>query len=200
MSTVGPEITNILSEAENQLRRAISDAAARGDYSGVDTARQIAVEIREIKERLGIGSPIPSSMSKKEQATAKNRGESKSRRTARENYPQFVVEGDTLTKIGWSKKQRKEYTHKVTRPIFEQTLQAMVALATGKAGPFMAEQIIEKLNKSGGDFAPSYQVYIVIAFLKKAHCIRQEGRDGYSVFPELVAKASKAWDEARETS
>jgi len=200
MNAMGPEIAVILSEAENQLRRLIAEAAATGDYSGVDMARRIAVEVQEIRERLNGVDSVPSSATKPEQTSARNESEDKGRKSKGGGYPKFTAENDTLTKIGWSKKEKKEYAHRVSRAIFEQTLQAMVSLANGKAGPFTADQIIERLNKSGGDFTPSYQVYIVIAFLRKARCIRQEGRDGYSIFPELVTRANKAWAEACKTS
>lgn len=200
MDTTRPKVMNILSEAESQLRQAIADAAARGDYSGVDMARHVAVEVQEIRERLSSAAPPISSATRAERITAKRQSEDKVRKGRGGGYPKFVVENDTLTKIGWSKKEKKEYTHRVSRAIFEETLQAMAALSNGKAGPFTAEQIIEKVNKAGGDFTPSYQVYIVIAFLRKARCIRQEGRDGYSIFPELTTRGSRAWDEACMTS
>jgi hypothetical protein len=200
MDTARSQITTILSEAENQLRRVIGEAAARGDYSGVDVARHIAVEVQEIRERLNIVVPAASSTTKMDRASTKNESEDKGRRSKGVGYPKFMVEKDTLTKVGWSKKEKKEYTHRVSRAVFEQTLQTMMSLSNGKAGPFTADQIIEKMNKSGVDFTPSYQVYIVIAFLRKAHCIRQEGRDGYSILPELATKGNKAWDEACKVS
>jgi len=199
MNTTGSKITTILSEAESQLRRVIAEAAAQGDYSGVDMSRHVAVEVREIRERMNASVPVASPATKVEQTPIDNHGEDKRRKNKGEEYPKFVVENGTLTKIGWSKKERKEYTHKVSRDVFEQTLKVLSSLSNGKAGPFTAEQIIERLNKSGSDFTPSYQIYIVIAFLRKARCIRQEGRDGYSVFPELAATANRIWDEARGT-
>jgi hypothetical protein len=100
-----------------------------------------------------------------------------------------------LIRIGWSKKQRREYTHKTPRSIFDTTIKAMAALAQSGAGPFTAEQLIDQINTMEPEAIPSYQVYGVIGMLRGTNCIKQIGREGYDIPPELVEKANRKWSE-----
>lgn len=195
MGTTADKIGGILSQAESDLRRIIAEAAGEGDYRGVDMARQVAVSIQEIRdtvtERTSEGSPVMSSDAPSDKP--KRKRTVSAGKSSRALYPRFAVNGDVLTKIGWSKRQKKEYTHRAPRTVFDRTVQAMVSLANGQAGPFTAEQIIDRVNKSEDEFVPSYQIYIVIALLRKNHCIRQQGRDGYVIPPDISTKAKEAW-------
>lgn len=197
MKTTTEQIATVLSNAESELRNLIAKAATEGDYRGVDAARQVAVTVQEIRERLGGSAPQASRFLASEAPSSGSQQGAKGtyRKTSRGGYPKFIVDRETLTKIGWSKKQKKEYSHRVPRSVFDRTVQTMNALGNGKAGPFMAEQIIEKTNESEEEFVPSYQVYIVIAFLRNARCIKQHGRDGYTIPSDISIKAKDAWNE-----
>lgn len=196
------KISNILAETEEQLRNLIAEAAVSADYRGVDAARQAAVGIRELRERFSANpgnKPLASESRPRNSKSGSRRGRSASR-AGRKTYPRFIVEKDTLTKIGWSKKHKREYAHRVAVGVFDRTVRTMVTLANEKTGPFLAEDIIVKVNESDEDKIPSYQVYIVIAFLRAGGCIRQQGRDGYAIDRELPAKARGAWAESQKNS
>jgi hypothetical protein len=202
MQPIVDRIQSILGETETQLRNLIAEAAVSADYRGVDAGRQAAVGIRELRERFGENPTKKVVVSESDPRTAESppRRARSAARATRKAYPRFTVEDDTLTKIGWSKKHKREYAHRVVLGTFDRTVSAMATLANGKTGPFLAEDIIGKVNESDEDQVPSYQVYIVIAFLRASGCIRQHGRDGYDVHRELVASARGAWEKSRHNS
>jgi len=195
MSETSEKIETILSQTEGQLRDIIAEAAKQGDYRGVDAARHIAVSIQEIKGMVNERHSVPTKSDRigmPSNAVQKKR-KSVSKKSRSAGYPRFRISENVLTKIGWSKRQKSEYTHKVSRSIFDRTLKSMVTLTNGRTGPFTAEQIINVVNKSEEEFIPSYQVYIVIAFLRSTGCIQQQGRDGYHIPIEVESKAEEAW-------
>lgn len=185
------KIIGILTKAESELREQIIEAAKAGDYRSVDSARAVAVGIRSL--RSGIVNSSSKAQTKGTVAIPQRRKKSSSRKCGKSGYPKFDVKNGTLIRIGWSKKQHREYMHKVPRLVFDQTVKAMVALAQSGVGPFMAEQIIEQLSHFVSETIPSYQVYVVIGMLRKTSCIKQVGREGYDIPTDLAAKAENAW-------
>jgi len=189
-------IRAILSKAEGELRSLIVGTARNGDYRGVDMARSAAVAIRQILDKVGSegisreGEKQPSVPRKKAGGVRKT----PSMRRRRKGYPKFYVNSDILTKVGWSKKQKKEYTHKVPRSVFSRVTEAMTMLSSSRVGPFCAEEIIDKVNDANGEGIPSYQVYVVLAFLRDRGCVSQRGREGYELAADVRQRAWETWE------
>ncbi len=183
------EITGLLGRTEGQLRQMIADAAKAGDYRTVDLAKTAAVGIQNLQT--GISNPGAKLQPKP--ASSVGKAKTTSRRGGKGRYPKFDVKKNTLNRIGWSKKERREYTHKTPRTAFDRTVKVMAALAQNGAGPFTAEQIIEQLNHMGSETIPSYQVYVVIGFLRARKCIVQVGREGYDIPVDVYGKAEAVW-------
>lgn len=187
------EITGLLRRTEAELRQIIADAAKAGDYRTVDLAKTAAVGIQSLQSRItNPGVKVLQTKASKSEAKAKVK--SMSRRGRKSRYPRFQVKKDALIRIGWSKKERREYTHKAPKAVYDQTVRAMGDLARSAAGPFMAEQIIEHLNQIGPESIPSYQVYVVIGLLRETSCIKQRGREGYDVPTDIVPRAEREWE------
>lgn len=192
MENLKEKLEAVLTKAENELQEVIVEAAKAGDYRGVDVARTIAVSIRELNAK--ISESYLQGKSSKTQTNAEVKVSPRERRLtlkrkARSVYPRFETRNDSIVKIGWSKKQRREYSHKVPSDVFEKTVKAMSVLAASSAGPFMAEQIIDKVNNTEIEAIPAYQVYVVIAMLRKTKCIMQIGREGYKISTDIMEKA-----------
>jgi len=185
------QIIEILNKTENDLQKVIVEAAQARDYRSVDIARASAVSIQNLRTQ------ISNSACKVEQRSAKSasgvRRKALSRKGNKSGYPKFRVMNDTLLRIGWSKKQRREYVHKAPKFVFDKTTKAMATLAQNGAGPFMAEQIIEQISSMESDTIPSYQVYVVIGLLRKTNCIKQVGREGYDIQQDILEKARDVW-------
>lgn len=187
------KIIEILNKTESEIQEVIIEAAQAGDYRSVDMARATAVNIKNLRTQIS----NPSSKAEIRPAKSGTRIEKKvsTKKRKKSDYPKFKVKNETLIRIGWSKTQRREYTHKAQRFVFEKTVQAMVALSQSGAGPFTAEQIIEHIDSIESEAIPSYKIYVVIGLLKQTNCIKQVGRDGYIIPQDLVKKADEKWVE-----
>jgi hypothetical protein len=192
MRNMTEKIEAVLTKAENELQEIIVEAAKAGDYRGVDAGRAAAVEICNLKAR--ILKPSSKSDLKSESNVSRDKKKVATKRHSRGKYPKFEVKNDTLVRIGWSKKERREYTHKVPKRVFYETVEVMSRLAQGGTGPFLAENIIEQVNNAKSETIPSYQIYVVIGFLRKLNCIKQIGREGYDIPTDLSTRAKKECD------
>jgi len=190
-------ISQILADAEKELRQVIADAAQQGEYRTVDAARLVAVSISETKTRFSDRALHPrtkDSNPAKQLKKSASRSKPTSSKTKRTAYPKFEIRSGSLVKIGWSKKQKKEYSHKVPHSVFQSTVDAMANLSATGTGPFLAEQLLARINETESDLIPSYQVYVVIAFLREKKCLKQQGREGYSIPPDVQEQAKKIWE------
>jgi len=193
MSDKTEQIIEILNKAENELQQVIVQSAERRDYRSVEIARSAAVGVQSI--RLQVLNPTGRSEVKAGKAERRTKRQASMRSRRRKGYPKFQVKGQTLVRIGWSKKQHAEYTHKTPKSVFEVTIRAMAGLAQSGAGPFAAEQLIEKIDIMESEAIPSYQVYSVIGLLRVTKCIKQIGREGYNIPVEVVEKAKEKWSD-----
>lgn len=186
-SNVVDEILNYLSKAENGLREVIALAAGAGDYRGVDIAKNVAVQLSDIMQRLKTPTTNRSiELPKNEHALKREESKTSNRK---KDYPKFEVRNGSISRIGWSKKERCEYIHKVPVVVFERTVETMDSLSKGSAGPFTAEEIIKKANEMQAEPVPSYQVYVVLGLLRENDCIKQIGREGYVIPRDISEKA-----------
>jgi len=187
------KIIEILTKTESDIQEVIIEAAQAGDYRSVDIARATAVNIKNLRTQ--IMNPVSKTKIKSSQNKPHSERKASKRKRKKSEYPKFKITNETLIRIGWSKKQRREYTHKTPRLVFDKTIKAMALLAQSEAGPFLAENIIEQANSNESEEIPSYQVYVVIGLLKQTNCIKQVGRDGYDIPTELLEKAEEKWIE-----
>jgi len=188
------KVLDILEKAEENLREAIAEAARAGDYRAVDVGRSVAVDIKELCERVSRDGKMPSTpIAEKAEGVSKRRRKKTYKRSKPAGLPRFEVRNGSLIKIGWSRKQQCEYSHKVPRSAFDAILGTMAGLAKGGNGPFTAETVIEKLNTTTGDMMPAYQVYVVVAALRAWDLITQVGREGYNIRPDISGKAGQVW-------
>src|SRR5438132_2134720 len=120
----------LLEECEQGLRKLVAEAAGEGDYPSVvriaDLAKAVSALTAEGRSALA-PSAAPSSgiaratsvpeignVNHTASVDAASSGGRKPRRSA-DAYPKFFRRGDELVKVGWSKKDRKEYNHRAPR-------------------------------------------------------------------------------------
>lgn len=185
------EILNHLTKAESGLRETIAQAAATGDYRGVDIARSVAVQLSEIMQRVkspatSVGFAESGKLSKEEQG---RKQENTKQSIRKKDYPKFEMRNGLISRIGWSKKEKCEYTHKVPITIFERTVETMDSLSKSSAGPFTAEEIMNKASEMQTEPIPAYQVYTVLSLLREKSSIKQIGREGYYIPHDISEKA-----------
>ena len=201
MNCLSLRIESILTRAEEELRELIGEAGLGGDYEAVGLSRDAAVQIREIRDSLCDSKSVgdiggaqlepefrPSS-ARSQRSTKKRR-----KRTGGNSgeYPKFFTRNGTLCKVGWSKKAKKEYLHKVPKDAFDRTVTAITSLSESSKNPFTAEQVVER-TEQGGCEVPAYQVYVILALLREKKALHREGREGYIAGGDLGTAAAAAW-------
>ena len=196
-------VLGILSATETALLEIVSRAAESGDYSGIDLARSTAEEIKGIRSRFmgdgdgkelvfgASGRGLPRRRKRNEAVAAANRDKS--------SYPRFKITASTLTKIGWSKKRNREYEHKISRETFEAVVAALLASRKRTHGPISTELVHECLA-SDGRVRPTYQTYLVLAFLRSKNVIQLIARGDYAVPNDVDQKANSEWLSAERGS
>lgn len=168
------------SDAETQVKALIAEAAMAGDYGTLDRLVVAAKAIGEALKALGDDSISPTApTSESTMSVAKSSAEVEKRkpRKKRKQYPKFVRSGNDLVKIGWSKKEKKEYQHKSPRSV----LNALSGvLASGPADGTTTEQLLATTATDGRQI-PSYQIYLCIAWLRHSGVIESIGRKSYRI-------------------
>lgn len=192
-------IKTILNQAEMELQEVIAIAAKDGDYKAIDLARRYAVQLHEMQAALNNSSPpaITNTNTQEEplrtNVQSRNLSAGTKKKGKKSQYPKFEIEHNSLTRIGWSKKGKKEYSHKASKNIYDLTVAAMEKLSKASAGPFMAEDIIAKVNEVADQAIPAYQIYVVIGYLKDQDCVKQIGREGYNIPTNILQLATSIW-------
>ena len=131
-------VRDILLDADRRLRQAIAEAATDGDLDAVDLARNAAGRLRQMINGLEenaqptVGNTAGRSVTTKSAKTSKP-GRSK-RTKHKTDYPKYQVQGNYLSRIGWSKKERKPYEHKVARDVFNETALMPMIVRFSKTG------------------------------------------------------------------
>lgn len=193
------KIIDVLNRTELELQEVIASAAKGGDYKLIDLARRYAVQIHEMQTALNNSTNNPVSKAElkedapKVQMQASDISTSKKKKKKKSHYPKYEIEHNSLSRIGWSKKGKKEYSHKASKSIYSLTVAAMEKLSKASAGPFMAEDIIAKVNDTADQPIPAYQIYVVIGYLKDRECIQQIGREGYNIPTDIKEQSNSMW-------
>jgi hypothetical protein len=195
----------VVLSAEKRLRDLVGVAASEGDYDLAQSVAGWAKLLGEIVADSPIGarnssvgaSAIPS---KPDADQARRPSPNRpSRRPSKKDYPRFFRSGDQLVKIGWSKKDRREYAHRAPRSVVD-----ALATAVGQHGSngklFTSEDVLPLNDPGSGEEAPSYQVYVGLAWLKQEGLIDQQGRSGYrsKARGRLADAISNAWEKLGE--
>lgn len=214
------EATAVLRNAEQKLRTILVHAVEVGDY---DHLSRIAEWAKLLGATLGSGQPLPAPAAvqlESDRSLPPNKGahewataaavsapaavtrharagrHKKARRgkATKEVYPQFVREGDSLVKIGWSKSEGKTYEHKAPKSVLRALLQALGRVGAG--GERFTVEALLPLKDSGSDI-PDYQTYLVLAWLRSIGLVIQHGRQGYSlpVDTSLERETERHWGE-----
>jgi hypothetical protein len=188
------KIDEILQNCETAVREIIAAAAQDGDYDTVGKGREVALRVSAL--RSGHGSSVHEQMRwHPSQIAGPLSGSGRGSRGSRSlEYPRFELVDDNLFRYGWSKREKREYSHKAPKSAFDRVVMAMTKIASANKGPHTAEAIIEEANEGSDDPVPNYQVYAVLGFLKAANAIEQQGREGYLVPDGFESRAQECWN------
>ena len=187
------KIEELLKNCEAGVRNIIAAAAQDGDYDTVGRGREVALKLRGLWSG-GHDGTIEQQSWHTAQLARSSWGVAKGHRGSRSpGYPRFELIDDNLIRYGWSKREKREYNHKVPKPVFERVVTAMSKIRSFNKGPHTAEAIIEQANEGADEPVPNYQVYAVLGFLKAENAIEQQGREGYLIPDNFDARAQESW-------
>lgn len=174
----------VLEDAEAQLRVLIDDSLAAQRYEDVASIAALARQLVSIKIGHDVEMPANSAGDRAD-ALLESKLISSTDSTHKTNgaYPRFEREANRLVKIGWSKKDRRVYEHKTP---FEAVLAVCEALQT-KKGKFVMDEILPLKYGHNWD-VPSYQAYLVLAWLRQLGLVVRNGNDGYTANPAGLSK------------
>jgi hypothetical protein len=209
------EAVGVLRTAEQKLRGLIAQAADKAEY---DHLSQLAEWAKQINALLGepaksaSGAPpshtglvqagnvnnhpakgrngLPSTRS-----LAKGGKKTRGKKKKKPEYPKFIREGETLVKVGWSKREKKPYEHKAPRRVLRAMVRTLVQAGKG-GGRFTTDGFFPLKDTADNSDIPDYQAYLVLAWLRDAGQIVQHGRQGYSLpgGTDLTRESERLWD------
>lgn len=184
------QAVKVLLEAEGRLRSLMSDEIAGRRYAEIPTLAGLADGLAALLGGLDIPPPdeppeqagqtvakTPARKSNPKRGGSAPASTAKSAKKA-SKYPYFEVDEAWIGKVGWSKKNREEYRHYAP-------ISAAIALAehvdrTQEPGRvWTVEDLGDVVDAEAGEAMPSYQLYLVIGWMRSAELLAKQGRSGY---------------------
>ena len=216
----------VLQDAEQRLRELVASGATAGEYDAIqqimDWARILGTMVREAQQiesadvALGnkaaantssgvMGGNAVKQGSDEDRLGQRQINTSYTRRAqrlpAKSEYPKFFKQGDQFVKVGWSRTTKGEYEHKAPRRVVD-ALTTAIAQRSRKGKLFTVEDLLPLKDPQDHSEIPSYQAYVVLAWLKLGGLVKQHGRRGYSVrnSSRLADAAVSSWQQLPEKS
>jgi len=118
----------------------------------------------------------------------------RARRSTADEYPRFERDGDKLVKIGWSKRDDRVYEHRAPREVVDMVAAALSSKIKPKS-MFTMDQVLPITDQAGADI-PSYQAYLVLAWLRSIGAVQRRGKEGYMLASGSVesSKLQRLWN------
>ena len=205
----------VILDAEVSLRDLISTALANQKYGEVKEIAELADRVAQLitsnNIQLSVSipakveepprpdyeltkqEPVPETRKLDLPPVVKARAVKKRVVRRKPGYPKFVRDGDRLVKVGWSKKNKAEYEHRVPRDAVQGFLRHLDHMVE-PAKVFEIESLFP-VRDSSGEEVPGYQIYVIVAWLREAGVIEKKGRDGYLMRDKSVlGETNELWN------
>jgi hypothetical protein len=180
--SIGEEAKKVLQEAENALRDLIARGAKEQRYREIIRVANLADGVARLHRGEASSQTLqPNVSSTSSLLKSKKTGLATARksRSARHGYPRFERDGNRLVKLGWSKKNKKEYEHRVPQEVVISFVRHLGdTVADGKI--FDVESLLPVQDVAGEEI-PAYQVYVTLAWLRTMGVVEKMGKDGYVI-------------------
>ena len=186
-------LRQILDRAEAELADVVAEYTAARQYDHARDALALIESVRELQ------SPDALKVEDRPRATTRRSDRRRPRKpstSARGEYPKFKLERDVLVKIGWSRREKKEYEHRSPISTLDTLAKAITATARidkSGTGRFSTDDLFP-LTDTDGSALPSYQSYLCLAFLRSQNLIERANRSQYvapsvDTLPDAAARA-----------
>lgn len=189
----------IIRDSESSLRELMQKALEQQKYSDVAEIARITDAVSKILAHskaamMSVAEQGTIQFSKPAGALDPKQTKSISTLQKKTSYPKFIKDRERLIKVGWSKKNRREYEHRVPFSTAMYFARYMVeSVEPGKL--FQVDEILPVSDAEGHEI-PSYQVYVTLAWLISTGIVEKKGRDGYFVAPGrlTIQSINDSWD------
>ena len=191
-------IEHVLRRAEDRLAERLKEAVEGRQYAAAAELASVSEKVRDLVQSVGSGersrkqgtgpsgSAEPGARRTAKASASTSPFSSAPERTANRRYPRFVRSEGRLVKVGWSKKDGAEYEHRAS----EVSVWAVVAaLRDLESREFSMDQLMP-VDDGGGTEVPSYQVYLIVAWLRSLGAVRRAGRGGYVAVLDCLSTAA----------
>lgn len=198
--SVQDDIVSVLSQAEVQLASRLQKALEDREYSDVVELASVSQQVHELiqsmhgeewasEPRISVRSESVSHAEAHNSIPRQPKIDVPRRRAT--IYPRFARMGDRLVKIGWSKRDRAEYEHRAEKFAVSAVVSALRRFGSRE----LTIDSLTPVHDKHGTEIPSYQVYLVVAWLRACGAVEKAGRGGYVLNPErlTVAAVNELW-------
>ncbi len=177
-------MVDVLSQAEDRFTLRLQEAAGDRQYADVATLAAVSGQLHELIRSIEDGRTqgptasirVPANSGSGVHKVRSRRGVNKAGFERAKAYPRFARSGDRLVKIAWSKKDSAEYEHRAPHVAVLAVVSSLRKLGSEE---FSADKLARVRDEYGND-VPSYQVYLVLAWLRAWGAVRKIGRGGYA--------------------
>ncbi len=193
------DIVGVLTRAEDQLTSRLQKALKDREYSDVAELASVSQQVQELIQSMGGDERAPARGTVRAKAVTHSEADDSIRGRPADNgrggraetYPKFVRDGDRLVKIGWSRRDRTEYEHRALTFAVSAVVSALQRLGSSE----FSMDALTPVRDEDGTEVPSYQVYLVVAWLRACKAVEKVGRGGYVPIPErlTVAAVKEHW-------
>lgn len=167
----------LVAATEAKVRDLIEAAAREAQY---DELSELVAIAQALKRLGGASTAISNSPSRASSAAAQQPLAVAEPRSpgpkSGKDFPRFERDGDRLVKLGWSKRDRTVYEHKASKDVVEAVAFALAQFPRERA--FRMEEALP-VQLPDGTEVPSYQPYLVLAWLRDRGAVEKIGKDGY---------------------
>lgn len=175
--------TKRIAACEADIKALMTTLVAEGKYDELPALAALAARLSELTTSGNGRAEVSRSQAlPRNDASAQDNAVDAKSRTAKQeplDYPRFERSEDRLIKVGWSKKDREEYEHKASKEAARAVFDA-IANASASRDFVRVEDVLRVRGKEEEEM-PSYQIYLVIAWLRSSGALEREGNEGYRI-------------------
>lgn len=167
----------ILREAQTRLRSLMETALGEHRYGDLADIAPLAEGLANLLSTSSgtqvdeTALPVPL----EKPVATKSERPSPARKTI--EYPYFLRDGDKLVKVGWTKKDKREYEHRAPKEV---VFKMAAALNARSPGSLVTMDSLLPLTLDDATNAPSYQAYLALAWFRAEGVVVARGKEGYA--------------------
>ena len=195
--------SELIAQCERGIQDLLKKAVASRKYRVVIELSPVAKALQELAASMAIssnkdqGAPATKSAGLPPGSAGQDTGPRITKRPG--EHPKFCRRNGQLVKVGWSKREKKEYRHRMPRQALDAFVTALQRIGAD-GNVFRTEELIPVTDPASNIEVADYQVYVGLAWLRDRELVKQHGRQGYSLprAEALTQAVDAAWNQLPE--